>query len=284
MASVTSAVGASVASAVAAASMSAAGVMNSAASLVRQAQAEATAVRTEANSQVQQAQGAAVSVTQAALAVVGGVVGSSLLTIAAFVLVARYKKRAQQRRTPTRFAVRGSMIKSSPNFNTTNNNNTAVALPYKLSDYDAESNYDNGDNRPSTPPSMNANRYPTDVKPPGPALLGRSNSAGSAAGVGIATSYYSPGIGARNMTGDGRGGVFQLKDPPRGAGAGKFALFPRSRGELGSPQATNTATPVPSTGGGKVPSLDTWLRAGTTVSPFGTLQKGDKGPGEEKTG
>ncbi|KAK3321393.1 hypothetical protein B0T19DRAFT_466742 [Cercophora scortea] len=289
MASVTSAVGASVASAVAAASMSAAGVMNSAASLVRQAQAEATAVRTEANSQVQQAQGAAVSVTQAALAVVGGVVGSSLLTIAAFVLVARYKKRAQQRRTP-RFAVRGSISKSNPSFN-----NTAPAaavsgaLPYKLSDYDAESNYDNGDNRPSTPPSMNANRYPVDVKAPGPALLAQSNSAGSAAGVGIATSYYSPGIGARNMTGDGRAGVFQLKDPPRGGGgAGKFALFPKSRGDLlVSPLSQRANTPSPSalsTGGSKVPSLDTWLRAGTTVSPFGTLQKGEKGPGEEKTG
>ncbi len=101
---------------IAAASQSAASAANQAASMVKQAQADATAVRvsdpflhrsvfatknvganplpiqTEANTQVQQAQGAAVSVTQAALAIVGAIIGSSLLTIVAFTLILRCRR------------------------------------------------------------------------------------------------------------------------------------------------------------------------------------------------
>lgn len=46
-----------------------------------------------------QAQGTAVSVTQAALAIVGAVIGSSLLTIAAFIFVLRFKRRRRDRRS-----------------------------------------------------------------------------------------------------------------------------------------------------------------------------------------
>src|SRR6185436_5016285 len=51
----------------------------------------------DAASQVQQAQGTAVSVTQAALAVVGSIIGSSLITIGAFYLVLRLKRNRRRR-------------------------------------------------------------------------------------------------------------------------------------------------------------------------------------------
>ncbi|KAK2043373.1 hypothetical protein LZ31DRAFT_632050 [Colletotrichum somersetense] len=58
-------------------------------------------VRNDADSRVQQAQGTAVSVTQAALAIVGAIIGSSLLTILCFYLLIRYrrnKRRAKKAR------------------------------------------------------------------------------------------------------------------------------------------------------------------------------------------
>ncbi|KJR86807.1 uncharacterized protein SPSK_02351 [Sporothrix schenckii 1099-18] len=84
---------------IAAASVSAASLAKAAASQVQSAQADATIARADAATQVQQAQGTAVSVTQAALAIVGAFVGSSLLTILAFYLVLRYKSNRKRRRT-----------------------------------------------------------------------------------------------------------------------------------------------------------------------------------------
>ncbi|KAK0634990.1 hypothetical protein B0T17DRAFT_502584 [Bombardia bombarda] len=281
MASATRGVGASVASALALASQSASVIMNSAASMVQQAQADVTAARNAANSQVQQAQGAALSVTQAALAVVGGIVASSLLTIVAFVLILRYRRK---KRRMTRLGKISNIGYPA-----------AAGTEYKPADYE-ESNYSNDNDMPSPPAN---NGFSVDVKEPLPAVvlgrngstLSRRSSGGAPKGVGYATSYYGPtpiGVGAGNTVtagvggGGGGGGLpFQLRSPPRG----KFTLFPKSRDEFNSPRGAG-ASLSSSTMNGEMspeqqqrasktsfPSLDTWLRVGTTVSPFATLQK-----------
>ncbi len=90
---------------IAVASASAINIVNVASSQVQAAKADATVARADAASQVMRAQGTAVSVTQAALAIVGTFVGSSLLTIAAFYLILRY--RSKQRRRTRLLAARG---------------------------------------------------------------------------------------------------------------------------------------------------------------------------------
>jgi hypothetical protein len=128
LASVTSSAAASASVIMAAASSSAAGVMASANSMIESVQAQATAARVstfpsavsilrltcsqdQANTDVTQAQGTAVSVTQAAVAIVAAIVGSSLLTILAFWLVLR-RKRERDRRS--RALLRASMPGGSP--------------------------------------------------------------------------------------------------------------------------------------------------------------------------
>ncbi|EFQ31110.1 hypothetical protein CGRA01v4_01943 [Colletotrichum graminicola] len=78
IASIRSSASASAASAIAAATQSALAMVQSA--------------RTDADSRVQQAQGTAVSVTQAAVIIVGAIIGSSLLTILCFYLFTRYRR------------------------------------------------------------------------------------------------------------------------------------------------------------------------------------------------
>ncbi|KZL76868.1 hypothetical protein CT0861_12251, partial [Colletotrichum tofieldiae] len=85
IASIQASASASAASAIAVATQSA----NAA---VQNAQQQIQAARDDANLRVQQAQGAAVSVTQAALAVVGAIIGSSLLTILGFYIFTRYRR------------------------------------------------------------------------------------------------------------------------------------------------------------------------------------------------
>ncbi|KAK2016398.1 hypothetical protein LZ32DRAFT_99195 [Colletotrichum eremochloae] len=89
LASVTSSASMQIASALSSASASAASAI---AAATQSAMAIVQNARVDADSRVQQAQGAAVSVTQAALAVVGAVVGSSLLTILCFYLFTRYRR------------------------------------------------------------------------------------------------------------------------------------------------------------------------------------------------
>ncbi|KAK3946423.1 hypothetical protein QBC46DRAFT_348998 [Diplogelasinospora grovesii] len=292
MASVTG----SVASALAQASISAQSIMKSAASMVQQAQADATAVRNEANNQVQQAQGAAVSVTQAALAIVGGIIGSSLLTIAAFVCVLRYKKNRQEKRRTRLLAERGDMGVSYPAPNLNNEKGLSGAGGGRVQSY-GSSVYDNNNN-------SNYGGYQGDIKQPLPAAqqqLGRSDSASSTAsstrglvggggGIGVALGGYGQGsrgvgtttvISATNRNGStGKPGGFQLQDPPPPR-AGKFSLFPqqnagdeKTAGSTELNRASKMSTP---------PSLDTWLRAGT-VSPFATLKKdaNNNGPTGER--
>lgn len=312
MASVTGSMGASFKSAVAQASQSAALAMNSAASVVQKAQADATAVRNEANTQVQQAQGAALSVTQTALAVVGGVIGSSLLTVAAFVLVLRYRRRRRRAGAYRGGSAAGSRANIGYPALTGTSNKAALGngVAYNQADY-AESSYSTDDD------------YPADIKAPLPALVpGRAlsrkkstateknnnNDDAAVSTMGLAVSYYTPmtatpppqmatmvtvknGLNANNVNGGG----FQLGDPPPPRGANtKFTLFPKASSDtssISSPQMqalalagnyspmSDAAGPsrgaqrASSRGAAAFPSLDTWLRAGT-VSPFATLRRG----------
>ncbi|KAG8164556.1 hypothetical protein KVR01_006474 [Diaporthe batatas] len=70
------------------------------ASKVGDAQAQITLANNQAQDQVQQAQGAAVSITQAALAIVGTFIGSSLLTVLVVWLIIRHKRRQKDRIAP----------------------------------------------------------------------------------------------------------------------------------------------------------------------------------------
>jgi hypothetical protein len=196
-------------------------------------------MQTEADSRVLQAQGAAVSVTQAALAIVGAIIGSSLLTIAAFVLVLRFKRRRRDRRSLAAARRSGGNI----------------AYPGLQ-----ESSTGLGGR------SYEKVSYGATVKDPEPV----------AQRVGFAKA-----IGANRAS-------FHLGTPPKG----KFSLFPRNpqeagrRGdeEVGSPtseyslegekekaQSSAAAAAARRSNMYSPPSLDKWLRIGTNVSPFGTL-------------
>ncbi|KAK4214497.1 hypothetical protein QBC37DRAFT_150695 [Rhypophila decipiens] len=261
MASVTREMAASASSAIAQAS--------EAASRILQVQAQATGSGTTATTpassggEAPQAQGApsssgvGLTPAQVALAVVGGILGGALVTIVGVVLVLRFKRKKKEKERmrlggkeeeeeegrgyPA--AVRGPL--------------PPVVGDYKVADYDDESNYSN-----SPPPSSrySAVGYPPDVKikepqPPPPAAAAVVQSTGRKPGVGVGT-----GGGPRP------GGGFKLGDPP-GPRSLKFTLFP-------SPSATSSGG-SPNARGSRAnfPSLDTWLRNGTTVSPFATVDK-----------
>ncbi|KAL1864731.1 hypothetical protein Daus18300_007533 [Diaporthe australafricana] len=66
-------------------------------SKVGEAQAQITLANNQAQNQVQQAQGTAVSITQAALAIVGTFIGSSLLTVLIVWLIIRHKRKQKDR-------------------------------------------------------------------------------------------------------------------------------------------------------------------------------------------
>lgn len=264
MAQVTRDMAASASSAIAQASESAIVIANSAASRIQQAQAEATAVRNDAQSQVQQAQGTAVSVTQAALAVVGGIVASSLITIVAFVLIMRYKRKKKQKKQMMNRLGGGSMGGGGGGRGSSTDNVTAVRGPpigdYKMADYDNESNYSSS----SPPPSSrySAVGYPADVKEPLP-VLDRDPNSGRKPGVGVGTG--------------GSPGGFKLGHPPAPKSNNKFTLFPSP--STSSPNKNNKrgSGVIPNSARGSksiFPTLDTWLRNGTSVSPFTTVNKG----------
>lgn len=211
-----------------------------------------------------QAQGTAVSVTQAAVAVVGATVLSSLLTIGAFVLVLRYKRNRKRRRT-LRAAAAGEGI-SYPALNGASNG-------YEPGGYESNAG------------------FPADIKEPPPAATANRNSEDNGR-IGFATSGYDATISNRNRSDSNSNDKdFHLRTPPKG----KFTLFPKSReererqadaGRSFSPDGGDSESNYSSTSredrapsrqderASRVlpPSLDTWLRAGT-VSPFGTLNK-----------
>ncbi|KAB5582388.1 hypothetical protein GE09DRAFT_1246046 [Coniochaeta sp. 2T2.1] len=226
----------SVASVIAAMSTSAQLVMSSAASLVQAAKADATAVRSEADTRVLEAQGAAVSVTQAALAIVGAIIGSSLITIFAFVMVLRYKRRRRYRRSLAAAARReggGSIGYPGPQ-----GSSNDMAGSYEKS-----------------------SSYPVDIKPPEPTIQPQR--------VGFAKA-----IGANRAS-------FRLAEPPKRNL--KYSVFPRSNQQPKDVEAAGVSpTSEYSVDNEKKeaqrqskvdspPSLEKWLRVGTNVSPFGTL-------------
>ncbi|KAB5586182.1 hypothetical protein GE09DRAFT_56491 [Coniochaeta sp. 2T2.1] len=225
----------SVASVIAAMSTSAQLVMSSAASLVQAAKADATAVRSEADTRVLEAQGAAVSVTQAALAIVGAIIGSSLITIFAFVMVLRYKRRRRYRRSLAAAARReggGSISYPGPQ-----GSSNDMAGSYGKSS------------------------YPVDIKPPEPTIQPQR--------VGFAKA-----IGANRAS-------FRLAEPPKRNL--NYSVFPRSSQQPKDVEAGGLSpTSEYSVDNEKKealrqskmdspPSLEKWLRVGTNVSPFGTL-------------
>jgi len=190
----------------------------------------------EADNRILQAQGAAVSVTQAALAIVGAIIGSSLLTIAAFVLVLRYKRRRRDRRS-LRAAARGI------GYPGLQGSSTGLGDGYEK------------------------DSYAVDIKEPEPAVQTQR--------VGFASA-----IGANRAS-------FHLKTPPKG----KYSVFPRNRGErkdeeAGSP-TSEYSVETKAQRQSKMdspPSLDKWLRTGTDVSPFGTLNVVTGGQAKQEMG
>ncbi|TDZ22426.1 hypothetical protein Cob_v004719 [Colletotrichum orbiculare MAFF 240422] len=89
IASIQASASASAAQAIAAATQSASAAIQNA---QQQAQQQIQAARDDANLRVAQAQGAAVSITQAAIAIVAAIVGSSLLTLLGFFIFTRYRR------------------------------------------------------------------------------------------------------------------------------------------------------------------------------------------------
>lgn len=241
-----------------------------AAEVVQKAQATGEA----AAPQQQQVDGAQVNGTTIALAVVGAVVGSAMITAVAFVLFVRF------RRDKDRLRRRGSGNGSGSRDNR-----------YSL---DKESIYSTDDN---------GFRADVKVAPPGPvAVRGsigpspvRAVPGSGRGGVGYALSYYGPYADEKgkeqqqkksgSLSGSTAvGGTgFKLGMPPKPpaapvGGGGRFALFPTSPAGSVSAAGMNRSAAAPAgTGSGSgsdtpLPSLDAWIRAGT-VSPFGALKK-----------
>jgi len=243
LASATSSAGALQASLLSDARASANSIMSAASSQVRAAQADATLARADAQSQVNQAQGAAVSVTQAALAVVGTFIGSSLLTIVSFYLVLRLRQNRRRRRS------------QYPD----------ISYPRKPST----------DERYGSRLSFGDNGYPIDRKAPltsplpvatrnsGVALIGDPPAAGKKS-----TNQYLSLFPKTPSTGDAAAG------PNGGVGMAQTIGSPSSSRYSGGPgegQRDSHQNGAASTKA--APSLQQWLNAGT-VSPFGTLKKG----------
>ncbi|TLS25743.1 hypothetical protein PpBr36_07001 [Pyricularia pennisetigena] len=234
LASATASAASSAASIIAAARQSANQLMDQAASQVSVARAEATSARAEASTQISQAQGAAVSVTQAALAVVGTFIGSSLISILAFYLILRYRRnrlaKDEQKRPPISYP--HSFRKEA----------SGLGEAYGSTDNLVDRRgYDN-------------NGYLNDVKekPYKPA---------------------SAAVGGRDKVGNPlQRSSSNYGDPPvtidHNTPGARFSLFPKP-----SVQSPVEPTSNPNGGpASAIPNLDTWLRAGQ-VSPFGTLVK-----------
>lgn len=196
------------------------------------------------------------SVTQAAVAVVGATVGSSLLTIGAVVLVLRYKRNRKRRRSAL------------------SRRATTIGYPAFAGSSSGANYYEPG----AYETRAGGVGFGADVKEPLPtAVAAASRGSVGPTAVGYATSG-DPGDG---------GAGFHLRTPPRG----KFTLFPRDKDEFLAGGSRGT---TPDGGGGGddaaspgekrvsrflPPSLDTWLRAGT-VSPFGAIGKNTPSPGK----
>ncbi|KAL2166355.1 hypothetical protein VTG60DRAFT_2913 [Thermothelomyces hinnuleus] len=217
MASFASSMGASFSSALQLASQSAADASRSAASVAQKAQEDATALRVtspsqkhprrrheltnlhqdEANSQIQRAQGAALSVTQTALAVVGGIIGSSLLTGVIFVIVLR-RRRTKRRQRDRGMGSDGANVGNIGHPQLTGTSNKAYSVSSAKKGYAVS---DDGRSSSSSTYSTDADgfRFPAGVQQPPAAMttdtgggIPRKSISPAAAGVGYAVSYYGP--------------------------------------------------------------------------------------------
>ncbi|QBZ53802.1 hypothetical protein PoMZ_09492 [Pyricularia oryzae] len=222
LASATASAAASAASIIAAARSSANQLMDQAASQVSVARAEATSARAEASTQISQAQGAAVSVTQAALAVVGTFIGSSLISILVFYLILRYRRnrmaKDEKKRPPISYP--HSFRKEASGLGAA---------------------YGSTDNLVSRG-GYNNNGYPNDVKEPPYKPAGAAAGSRENAGYPLqrSSSNYGDPVAIDNNTPGAR-----------------FSLFPKP-----SVQSPTDTTANPNGGTAAFPSLDTWLRAG----------------------
>ncbi|KAI8206788.1 hypothetical protein KHU50_012288 [Colletotrichum sp. SAR 10_65] len=245
----------SAAQAIASATASASAAIQSA---QQQAQQQIQAARDDANLRVSQAQGAAVSVTQAALAVVGAIIGSSLLTILGFYIWTRYRrgKRKEAKERELRREI------SYPKQNTLMTTNALAAN----------------------------NGYPPDLKRSiSPTRPDTARTTGSG-GMGYAVSDF--GDGAPNFS---RTTTFVSQSAPQMQTIQREPSEqpPGTGGSQGPPppfaSATNT-NPFASTNNEKLSKVDEegelvegskgWLRRTQTVSPFGDLvdsPTGEKG-------
>ncbi|KAF6810862.1 hypothetical protein CSOJ01_06077 [Colletotrichum sojae] len=289
VASIQASASASAASAIAAATQSASAAV---ASAQQQAQQQIQAARDDANLRVSQAQGAAVSVTQAALAVVGAIIGSSLFTILGFYIFTRY------RRGKRKDAAAGRLRR--------------------------EISYPKQDTLMTTNVLAGGNGYPPDIKRPmSPTRPDTARTTGSG-GMGYAVSDF--GDGAPNFSRSttfvsstapppqmGMGPSTMQREPsvtrrpvPPSPRKQSFSLFPPTpRSRDGPPTTALPATPAPPREpppsfqpqqqapltSEKLSKVDeesefgegskNWLRRTQTVSPFGDLADsptGEKDP------
>lgn len=207
-------------------------------------------LQADAQSQVQQAQGAAVSVTQAALAVVGTFVGSSLLTILAFYLVLRHK---QNRRRRSR----------------------ELAISYPRQNDDGAGSFGGSE--------TSFTQYATDIKvprDPPPVMAGANRgSLGSVQDLnGGGSLIGNPPAAAKKTTAAAAApaayGLFPKTPSPAGSN--------RQQQQPDSPTSRYSADVV-SQPLKQQPSLQQWLREGT-VSPFGTLRRDGPAAGKSAMG
>ncbi|KAF6834690.1 hypothetical protein CPLU01_04784 [Colletotrichum plurivorum] len=293
VASIQASASASAASAIAAATQSASAAV---ASAQQQAQQQIQAARDDANLRISQAQGAAVSVTQAALAVVGAIIGSSLFTILGFYIFTRY------RRGKRKDAAAGRLRR--------------------------EISYPKQDTLMTTNVLAGGNGYPPDIKRPiSPTRPDTARTTGSG-GMGYAVSDF--GDGAPNFSRSttivsstapppqmGMGPSTMQREPsvtrrpvPPSPRKQSFSLFPPTpRSRDGPPNTALPATPAPPREpppsfqpqqqkeqqapltSEKLSKVDeesefgegskNWLRQTQTVSPFGDLADsptGEKDP------
>ncbi len=275
MASASRSMGASFSSALALATESAAAAMRSASSMALRAQvcrpSPKTAVlfgcanlgpRLQNDAQaLQQAQGAALTVTQTALAVVGGIVGSSLLTGVAFVLVLRHrrKKRLQQQQQ----GARGDGVSGNDDAEgfpqMTGGMMAASAQKGYAGSDDGSSTYSTDDNGFPFPAGDNSGGGSL-TRPAAAAATSSSSAAGAAdiprktlsSKIGYAISYYGPRATATGP----------------GAAAAAAAAAAATAGSTGATASSSSGAPLGGTNprGGSITTTTT--TASTTKPPF----------------
>lgn len=194
--------------------------------------------------------------TQAALAVVGTFIGSSLLSIAVFYLILRCRNK---RRDGKKVGSVRRQISAPTQFRKTESGLGAA--------YGSTDNLMRQQNS-ATGPEYSANSYPRDIKQPMPPAATTSNSS-----TNVATQYVDA---AGKYPANRSSSVYDtpttaVNKPPAAA---RFSIFPKS--SAGSPGPGSPGVPGDrrSRNVSRPPSLQQWLRAGA-VSPFAAAPKSE---------